>query len=70
MLKKTKYFLSSSKPRTQLQMAVDDAEIKRDQFLKEDENKISEIESENIQILYSSNDLVVAIISLTFYQKK
>ena len=68
-MKKTKYFLSGSKPRSQIQVAVGEAETKRDQFLQEYDNTIVEIVSENIQFLYSTNDIVVAIISLTYFKK-
>jgi hypothetical protein len=69
-MKKTKYFAGSFRTRSQLPLAITEAEDKRDEFIKENEDSIEELDCESIQFIGDrSSDYVSAIISLTYFEK-
>ncbi len=71
-MKKTVYFTGVNHSTAQLDTAIKTATDKRDAFLKENENNIAKIESEDIIFTTwnSNNANVMPTIKLTYYPKK
>ncbi len=71
-MKKTVYFTGVNHNIGQLETAIKTATDKRDAFLKENENNIAKIESEDIIITTwnSNHGNVMPTIKLTYYPKK
>jgi hypothetical protein len=70
-MKKTVYFTGVNHNTGQLETAIKTATDKRDTFLKENENNIAKIESEDIIITTwnGNNSNVMPTIKLTYYPK-
>ena len=69
-MKITKYFASSHKDHFHLNLAIEEAEKKRNTFLADNNNSIGEIEKEDIKFVASqNNNYVHAIIILTYFPK-
>ncbi|MEN8185492.1 MAG: hypothetical protein ABFR05_00025 [Bacteroidota bacterium] len=76
-MKKTEYFTSINGTfnAAGLKTCVDDAKVKRDDFLAENKSLIGKIDSEDIKIISgnpSNNHInnVMVVIQLTYYPKK
>jgi len=74
-MKKTEYFTSEHQMFTSLDVCVEDAKLKRDNFLEENKEIIAKIDSEDIKVISgnpSNNHLhnVMVIIRLTYYPKQ
>ena len=71
-MKRSVYFTGVNHSTGQLEKAIESVVIKRDSWLKENEDVIGKIESESLQIITwsSNNNNAIPVIQITYYLKE
>lgn len=70
-MKKTVYFTSKNQTAQQVEIAIQDAVHKRDEWLSANKNTIVKIDNEDLKFMtWNNNQYVFATILLTYYPKK